>query len=70
MPVKSLIDEWIEIAKAMDPVPTHIISVCDTFDYTDYPVYVASDEDVNDVKKRYYNKNMQRINEIIELKNL
>lgn len=58
--------EWIEVAKQKGA--THMISVCDTFDYDDYPVCVMPTDNLEDVKKRYDNVNMQRINEVVELK--
>jgi len=45
---------------------THLISVCDTFDYDDYPVYVMEGDNLEELKKRY-SSNMQSINEIIEI---
>lgn len=47
---------------------THMIIVCDTFDYEDYPVYVSEDEDVHEIKSEYDDKNMQRIMEVYNLK--
>ena len=45
----------------------YIISVCDTFDYDDYPVYCKTLEDVKDKYSKYDNNNMQRINEVIRI---
>lgn len=45
---------------------THIVSVCDTFSYEDYPGYVTGQEALEE-KVGEYPKNMQRINEVIEL---
>ena len=59
------VDRWIEEGK--EKGATHIISVCDTFDWDDYPVYVMSDEDVEEKQKKYDGSNMQIINEIINL---
>ena len=42
---------------------SHVIIVCDTFDYEDYPVYVKKDEDIHSIISKY-NKNMQKIMEI------
>jgi len=39
---------------------THMIVVCDTFDYEDYPVYVARGQDVS-VELEKYTTNMQRV---------
>jgi hypothetical protein len=59
------VDRWIEQAKEMGA--KHIISVCDTFDYDDYPVYVMPDENLEEKKERYNGVNMQRINEVITI---
>jgi hypothetical protein len=44
-----------------------IISVCDTHDYEDYPVYVAATGNLRALVSQYHGKNMQQINEIISL---
>lgn len=62
---KEEIDRWI--AEAKKKKATHIISVCDTFDHDDYPVYVLPGQSLADVKKRYDGVNMQRINEVIDM---
>ena len=47
---------------------TYLIVVCDEFDYTNYPVYVMPDEDVDKIRKLYqYEKEMQCVREVIEL---
>ena len=40
---------------------THIIDVCDTFDYTHYPVYVMEDEDLEVIKRKYDTLRLQKI---------
>ena len=47
---------------------THLINVCDTFSYEDYIVFAFGDEDMKN-KRQEYNKNMQRINNVIKLIN-
>lgn len=59
------VDAWIKDAKSMGA--KHIISVCDTFDWDDYPVYVMPGEDLAERKKKYNGENMQRINEVITI---
>jgi len=59
------INEWI--SKGKDEGAEYIISVCDTFDYTDYPVFVMPEENLNKEKSKYDGTNMQKINEIITL---
>lgn len=58
-------EEWIKEGK--EKGATHLISVCDTFDYDDYPVYVIPGENLDEKKKKYDGSNMQRINEVIDL---
>lgn len=55
------IDRWIATAKIKKA--KFIISVCDTFDFDDYPVYVYEDENLEEKKKEYDGVNMQKINE-------
>jgi len=42
---------------------THLIIVCDTFNYEDYPVYVSSNEKITEIIDKY-NKNMQKVIEV------
>jgi hypothetical protein len=56
---------WIKEAQLLGA--THIISVCDTFSYEDYPVYVMPSEDLQEKRKLYDGINMQRINLVIEI---
>jgi len=59
------VDRWIETAKEMGA--THIISVCDSFSYDDYPVYVMPNENLSEKRVKYDGVNMQRINEVITI---
>ncbi len=45
---------------------THMIIVCDTFSYEDYTVFAFGEESLKYLKVKY-NKNMQRINQVIPL---
>ena len=60
-------NRWIRTAK--EKGVKYIISVCDTFDYDDYPVYCKDDAELLEKQSRYDNVNMQKINEIIEVEN-
>ena len=42
---------------------THMIVVCDTFDWSDYPVYVAKNENVREKAR----ENMQKVMEVYSL---
>ena len=43
---------------------THMIVVCDTFSYEDYPVYVTKKERVTEKFSEYDRKNMQKVMEV------
>lgn len=60
-----------DIKKWLDDAPkgaTHMLVVCDTFDWEDYPVYVKKSDNVHDVKSKYDGGNMQRVMEVYNLK--
>lgn len=38
---------------------SHVIIYCDTFDYTDYPVYVLKTENIEDVMKTHNDRLME-----------
>jgi hypothetical protein len=60
------VDFWILMAKKQKA--KYIISVCDTFDYSDYPVYCKDEKELAIKEKQYRSgENMQRINEIIKV---
>lgn len=59
------VNEWIE--EGRQKKARWIISVCDTFDYEDYPVFVNVDESLKEKIRYYMTANMQTINEIISL---
>ncbi len=66
MTSKDTLSSWFDRGVAQNA--THMIVVCDTFDYDDYPVYVTSDQDVR-VEEAYYKKaSMQRVMEVYNLK--
>jgi hypothetical protein len=60
------IKRWIKSAKKEKA--THLIVVCDTWDYEDYPVTVSKKENVMDVYNEYNGKNMQKVMEVYNLK--
>lgn len=59
------VQNWIKEGKKQGA--THIISVCDTFNYDDYPVYVLNANKLEEQKRQYNGSNMQKINEVIDL---
>lgn len=59
------VDRWIETAIAGKC--EFIISVCDTFDWDDYPVYCKDEAELRERYPNYSGQNMQRVNEIIQI---
>jgi hypothetical protein len=43
---------------------THLIVVCDTYDYDDYPIWVLLDEDVGEIVNRVRSRPLARIMEV------
>lgn len=64
MATREDVNYWV--IKAIEMGATHVISVCDTFDWNDYPVYVTENDDLETVKLSYKG-NMKRINEVIDI---
>ena len=65
MTSKDLIRQWFQEGKRRSA--THMLVVCDTFDYGDYPVYVAYNESLFEKAAHYDHKDMQRIMECYDL---
>ena len=59
------IRHWIAQAQ-QNPDVTHVIVVCDTYDWEDYPVSVKYTEDIHE-RVAYYSKNMQKVMEVYKL---
>lgn len=57
---------WFQVGKSQGF--THMIVVCDSYDNSDYPVYVGADENVRKRSDEYENKSMQRVMEVYSLK--
>jgi hypothetical protein len=62
---KESIRRWLNIGKENNA--THVIIVCDTWDWDDYPVYVHPNEDPKEIASKYDNKDMQKIMEVYNL---
>lgn len=59
------IERWL--ANAKEEKATHLVVVCDTFDYDDYPVYVQKGQDVRKVVDAYQGKSMQQVMEVYNM---
>lgn len=46
---------------------SHMLVVCDTFEWDDYPVYVHVGQDVREVAKRHDGPNMTKLMEVYNL---
>ncbi len=57
------IREWLERGRVMKDI-SHMLVVCDTFDWEDYPVYVSREENIREKYSDYNGKNMQRVMEV------
>ena len=58
---RSDILRWLEDSKSHH---THMLVVCDTFDYEDYPVHTS---DVRESIRKYQDASMQTIMEVYDL---
>lgn len=65
MTSKTEIGTWFD--RGVADGATHMIVVCDTFDWDDYPVYVSPQQDPAKVKKQYDRVNMQKVMEVYDL---
>lgn len=65
MTTKEDIKNWIDNAPKGS---THMIIVCDTFAWEDYPVYIKKGENVKEIERGINGKSMQRVMEVYNLK--
>jgi len=56
---------WLK--RGADEGATHLIVACDTFDYSDYPVFVSPTESVAEKAAEHNGKNMQKVMEVYDL---
>jgi hypothetical protein len=66
MTTKQQIELWLKDEQKKNI--THMLVVCDTFDYEDYPVYVSKKEKVRKVYAKYNGPNMQIVMEVYSYK--
>ncbi len=64
MTTKQDIREWLE--EGQEQGATHVIVMCDTFDWSDYPVFVSPDEKVREVEEEKRGS-MQTVIEVYNL---
>lgn len=59
------ISGWFDRAKAKGA--THMLVVCDTFDWDDYPVEVMPGQDVRKIAEQHNGPNMTKLMEVYAL---
>jgi hypothetical protein len=64
-PSKSDIEEWL--ADGQQKGASHLIVVCDQFEYEDYPVYVMPDESAKKLTNHYDSLEMSKVMEVYDL---
>lgn len=62
---KHEIRTWLEAGKRLGA--THVITVCDTFDWDDYPVYVMPGQSARDLVSQHEKMEMQQVMECYSL---
>jgi hypothetical protein len=62
---QTAIREWLEEAKKRKA--THLLVVCDTFYWEDYPVFVLADESVAQKAEEHHLQNMEKVMECYDL---
>lgn len=62
---ESDIRRWL--LRAKEEGATHVIIACDTFSWTDYPVYVQKTHQVKELVAGLDEKNMQKVMEVYNL---
>ena len=61
---KESIKQWLS---RTEKGQTRMIVFCDTYDHSDYPVYVNEDEDVKEIIKKRDGRNMCQLMEVYNL---
>jgi hypothetical protein len=62
---KEQISEWFD--RGVKQGATHMIVVCDTYDWEDYPKYVMPDQDVREEEEKSNGSSMQQVMEVYKL---
>jgi len=62
---KEDIHEWLKEGKKKGM--THVIIVCDDFQWEDYPIYIMPGQDVKEIEKKHGVEQMERVMEIYNL---
>lgn len=60
-------DDICRWLKRADKAATHMLVVCDTFDWSDYPVYIMPDQDIRAEADKRNGPNMTKLMEVYNL---
>ena len=59
------IEKWF--VRGVHAGADYMIVVCDTYDWSDYPSYVAKPENLTDAVDHFNGRNMQKVMEVYDL---
>lgn len=62
---RDAIRSWLQRGK--DRGATHVVVACDTFDWSDYPVFVMPGEDARAIADKHNGPNMTKLMEVYKL---
>lgn len=65
MTTKETIADWFK--QGMEQKATHMIVVCDTWDWEDFPVYVKVGQDVHEIYKEHIEAKYEKVMEVYNL---
>ena len=60
---KGEISRWLDTLYS-DESLTHMVVVCDTFDWSDFPVFVSKDQNVHEVVAFHAAHEMEKVTEV------
>ena len=67
MTLKNEISEWFD--RGLSSNMSHLLVVCDTFEYEEYPVFAKNNDDCLIKYEKYrFGENMQRLMEVYDLR--
>lgn len=62
---KEEIRGWLERGKSKGA--THVVVACDTFDWSDYPVFVLPGQDAREIAEKHNGPNMTKLMEVYKV---
>lgn len=65
MTTKSEIRNWLHAG--LEKKATHVLVVCDTYDWSDYPVFIMPGDDIHEKIDKNNGPNMTKLMEVYDL---